>query len=165
MKFKSDKQRKAVMSSLNQTKSEKLSDRMKIKQEKKSDNWKDKKILSEQEVNLLKRRLNDGKIKNQEEIFGEDFESKELTQEQSKKGFDYLYNLWKSPTGKERVNNPMRYREQEILNNFDRIELREFHDISKYGQRPYYVPLYQAYSKDGDSMEYYIDSNGISIVG
>ena len=76
-----------------------------------------------------------------------------------------MYNLWKSPTGKERVNNPMRYREQEILNNFDRIELKEFHDISKYGQRPYYVPLYQAYSKDGDSMEYYIDSNGISIVG
>ena len=135
---------------------------------KSKDNFKDKKEFSDKDVNLVKRRLNDGKIKNQNEIFGNaegNFTNKELTKEQQQKGKEYLIDQWKTPNGVERKNNPMRYREQEILTNFDRIELKEYHDISRYGQKSYYVPLYQVYSKDGDSMEYYVDSNGVNIVG
>jgi len=134
----------------------------------KKENFKDKDTFSEKDVNLAKRRLNDGKIKKQDEIFGDaegNYTNKKLSDDQQRKGKDWLMNQWKSPTGVERKNNPYGYREQEILTNFDRIELKEYHDISRYGQRPYYVPLYQAYGKDGDSMEYYVDSKGINIVG
>lgn len=35
----------------------------------------------------------------------------EVTGEQSAKGFKWLYNLYKTPIGKERKNNPFGYRE------------------------------------------------------
>ena len=74
-------------------------------------------------------------------------------------------NLWKSPTGKERVNNPFGYREQEALEQFDHFALAGFHDASRYGQAPYYIPLYDVYMKDGEYGFQYYYNGEVSIVG
>lgn len=45
-----------------------------------------------------------------------------LTPEQNEKGYKWLMNQWKTPTGKIRKNNPFRQREQSILRHFDHFE-------------------------------------------
>lgn len=58
-------------------------------------------VITEKEVNLLKRRANAG------DKTAADFSPcVELTKEQSEKGFKWLYNLYKTPRGVERENNP-----------------------------------------------------------
>lgn len=88
----------------------------------------------------------------------------ELSPEQNKKGYDFLMGQWKTEKGKERVNNPFGYREQNILENFDRFTYCENYDSSRYGQNPFYLPVYRCYSKDGDSFEYYYDGK-VNIIG
>jgi len=124
----------------------------------------DKPVLTEREVNLLMRRINAGKIKPSDlskikRIY--DGEGIPLTPEQSEKGRRYLYNLWKTPRGKERKNNPFGYREEDIIDNLREIRLRDVY--SERGN--FYVPLYEAISKQGNSMEYYVSGGKISIVG
>jgi hypothetical protein len=126
-------------------------------------NFLEKDTLTEQEVLLAKRRLNDGKI-TQEQIFGKEFEPKQLTKEQTKKGKEWLDNQRKTPFGVERKNNPFGLREEEILDKMDRIELKEFHDASRYGQNSYYIPIYRVYGNEGDYFEYYYDGT-INIIG
>ena len=116
--------------------------------------------ITEKQINLLKNRANKG-----EKI---DFSSiwdnpPTLTEDQNKKGIDFLRNLHKTPTGKERQNNPFGYREVNILENFESFELAGFYDISRYGQRSFLVPLYNCNGKDG-SFQYYYDGK-VQIVG
>jgi len=74
-------------------------------------------------------------------------------------------NLWVTPTGAERKNNPFGYREEAILETFQTIRLAEVTDISLYhAPRPIYVPVYEVFGKD-DSFMYYLSGGKLSIVG
>jgi hypothetical protein len=96
-----------------------------------------------------------------------------LTPEQTAKGLAWLMNEWKTPTGKERVNNPFGYRETAILEDFKEFKLIGFYDCSRYGaifvpilySSKCYTPLYRVIAKEGNSFEYYYNFEGLSIVG
>ena len=76
---------------------------------------------------------------------------------------DWLFNLRFTSSGKERKNNPFGYREQEILENFERFELAGFYDTSRYGGVSYYIPIYDVCTKDGWCFQYYYDGKVINI--
>lgn len=115
--------------------------------------------LNEREVNLLKRRINDGKISYRE--LG--FIDYDLTADQVKKGYSWLMNQWKTPKGVERKNNPFSYREQHILQNMKTIRLTGFYNA---GNRymSYMTPIYSVYSNDM-KFDYIINGGKIDIVG
>ena len=121
--------------------------------------------ITEQEINLIKNRMNAGRL----DAEGKELvqwiwdNTPELTPEQNKKALDFLMNLWKSPTGKERVNSPYGYREQAILEKFSNLELAGFHDISRYGGSKFYVPLYNVVGNE-TSFQYYYDGK-VNIIG
>lgn len=88
-----------------------------------------------------------------------------LAPEQVAQGVKWLQNLWKTPTGKERKNNPFGYREQDVLSGGElTITLRYYYDVSRYGQRAHYIPLYEVTSSGG-TFEYYVWAGQIHIVG
>ena len=121
--------------------------------------------ITEKEINLIKLRMNNDKVDNftQEAI---DFiwdNSPQLTSDQNKKGIDYLRNLWKSPTGKERVNSPFGYREENVLETFEYFELRGFYDAGNQF-RKFYVPLYTCVGTDS-SFEYAFYGGKANILG
>ncbi len=115
--------------------------------------------LNEREVNLLKRRINDGKISYRE--LG--FIDYDLTADQVKKGYNWLMNQWKTPKGVERKNNPFSYREQHILQNMKTIRLTGFYNAGN-RFRSYMTPIYSVYSKDM-KFDYIIQGGEIEIVG
>lgn len=87
----------------------------------------------------------------------------QLSTAQNKKGYDFLMSLRFTPTGKERVNNPFGYREQNILDNFSHFELNSFYNAGN-AFVDFYMPLYECVSKDGGGFEYYYNGK-INIVG
>lgn len=114
-------------------------------------------VITEKEINLLKRRANAG------DITATNFwPCVEVTKEQSEKGFKWLYNLYKTPRGVERGNNPFGWREMNILdtwnNDTDRATFQGFYDAGGRG-RHHYVPCYEF-----GGMEYYV-CDGIQIIG
>ena len=121
--------------------------------------------ISEKEINLIKSRLNNDKADTEtKELVQWIWDNHpELTEEQNKNGIDFLMNLWKSPTGKERSNSPYGYREQDALKTFKYFELAGFYDISKYGGRKFLVPLYNVIG-EGSNFQYYYDRK-VNIVG
>lgn len=124
---------------------------------------KKKDTITEKEISLIKRRLNDGTYKSDEvyEMIGED--GKALTSEQQEKGKAWLMDKWKSSTGKERENNPFGYREQEILDKFKGIRLKEFYDAGNYGFHNY-TPYYEVEGNE-TSFEYVVKGGEVSILG
>jgi hypothetical protein len=121
-------------------------------------------VITEKQINLIKTRLNNGKVEETRDIVDYIWNNNpKLSGEQNSKGIKFLMNLWKSPTGKERTNNPFGYREQDALETFEYFELAGFSDISRYGQRGFYVPLYNVIGKDS-SFQYYYDGK-MNIVG
>lgn len=121
--------------------------------------------ITEKEINLIKLRMNNDKVdEDTQEIIDYIWDnSPQLTPDQNKKGIDYLRNLWKSPTGKERANNPFGYREQEALETFEYFELRGFYDAGNRYHK-FYVPLYICVGAE-TSFEYYISGGQVNIVG
>ncbi len=91
-----------------------------------------------------------------------DAEGINLTPDQVKKGFKYLYNLGFTPKGKKRSNSPFGYREYDIIENPKDIVLLDFYRPSFWNN--FRVPLYQAIG-GGTSMDYYVSGGEISIVG
>ena len=121
--------------------------------------------ITEKEINLIKMRMNNDKVDEAtQEVIDYIWEnSPQLTPDQNKKGIDYLRNLWKSPTGKERTNNPFGYREQDTLETFEYFELRGFYDAGN-RYRKFYVPLYTCVGKDS-SFEYAFYGGEVNILG
>lgn len=121
-------------------------------------------IIQEREIVLMRSLMNNNKEAataiyeawNEDEIG--------ITEEQGQKGYDFLMNQWKSPSGKERKNNPFGYREQHVLETFSHFTLHSLYDNSRYGGRPNLLPIYACYDKDGASFEYYYDEK-VNIVG
>jgi hypothetical protein len=121
----------------------------------------DNQLITEQQMKLLLKRLNSGEQMELSIIW--DGEIK-LTNEHIKKGLDYLLNQWKTPNGKERLNNPFGYREQKALETCETIYLQGFYDASRYGQKPFYIPLYLVSGNEGN-FEYHMQGGKINIVG
>lgn len=114
-------------------------------------------VITEREVLLLKRRANNGddEAANFYPSCGTEIE---VTEEQSVKGFAWLMNLYKTPTGKERKNNPFGYREMNILDNYKGERFQFVNNGNRW--RDYYIPIYSLCG-----MEYYVNSEGIQIIG
>lgn len=120
--------------------------------------------LSEKELNALKNHIN-RKPDDIEQLIDNVYQNEpELTIEQQKKGFKYLYNLGFTPTGKERKNSPYGMRERYIVQNPQSITLYGFHDAGNWFNT-FYVPIYSACGKDGTCMEYYVSGGKINIIG
>lgn len=118
-------------------------------------------VITEREVLLLKKRANNGDNEAANFYPGCDIEI-EVTEEQSAKGYKWLMNLYKTPTGKERKNNPFGYREMNILDNYkdERFQFVGFYNNGN-RRRDYYIPIYSLCG-----MKYYANSEGsIQIVG
>jgi hypothetical protein len=123
-----------------------------------------KKVITEKEINLIKNRINSGKVKFNDLNFEGIYEREiELTPEQTKKGLYYLKNLYITPAGRERKNNPYGWREIDALETF-----KNFYFIGYYnaGNSYYdlYVPLYVVNGNKTD-FEYYIGGGKINIIG
>ena len=128
-----------------------------------------KRTWSEKELNAFKRFISQdnqsaknalNEFHNNPLIY--DAEGINLTPDQVKKGFKYLYNLGFTPKGKKRSNSPFGYREYEIIENLKDITLLDFYRPSFFSD--FRVPLYSAYG-GGTSMDYYVSGGEISIVG
>lgn len=116
--------------------------------------------ISEREILLLKRRINNG-----ENIDLSDFYVREIEieTEQVEKGKKWLLNQWKSPLGKERKNNPFGYREQDVISDLQGFLFLGFYDVgNQYAKHN--EPLYMAYSKN-NTFEYYVNGGKINIIG
>lgn len=118
-------------------------------------------VITESEINLIRNRANKYQEAPKIEL---EYPGLELTPEQTKKGYDYLMDQWKSPTGKVRENNPFGSREEAILENFDRFTLVDFYDAGNAYHKSY-VPYYRVYSKDGDYFEYAYYGGEVHILG
>jgi len=116
--------------------------------------------ISERDILLMKRRMNannnDTSVREVLDYYTEIGENPRLDAEQTKKGYDFLMNLWKSPTGKVRTNNPFSEREQKVLENFSHFEFEGFMN----GQ-----PVYIVMAKNGSSFEYYYSGGSMKIIG
>ena len=112
-------------------------------------------FITEKEISLLKRRANSG---DKEAAFF--WPCVECTGEQTEKAYKWLKNLYVTPNGKERKNNPFGYREMNILDNWngEKAEFKGFYDAGRYGFHNY-LPVY-----DFGGMEYYV-CGGIQIIG
>lgn len=141
-----------------------LEQKVKIKPKTKIPDFVKNKVITEQQLNLLKRRLNDDKIK-QKDIFGENFDKIFLlTPEQTKKGLDFLENQRRTPTGAERKNNPFGAREEAVLDNFDRFEVNQFFDAGNQFVKSN-VPQFTVVAKDGSTFEYHFSRGKVNIIG
>lgn len=122
---------------------------------------KETKQVTEQQINLLKRRLNNGEKIDIQWIWDN---CPQLTNEQDKKGIKYLLNLLRTPAGKERKNNPFGFREIEALETFEYFELAGFYDCSRSGQKSFFIPIYNVV---GEKMcfQYHMFGGKINIVG
>jgi hypothetical protein len=121
--------------------------------------------ITEKEINLIKNRMNNDKVDEAtQQVIDYIWEnSPKLTPDQNKKGIEFLRNLWKSPTGKERTNNPFGYREQDTLETFEYFELRGFYDAGN-RYRKFYVPLYTCVGADS-TFEYAFYNGQVNILG
>ena len=127
----------------------------------------DKGYLTEREVLLLKGRLNNHGLDFHDIPFPEG--GFKLTPEQIEKGRSWLVNLWKTPRGKERKNNPFGYRETHVLEDFKEIRLLEFVDRANYYQAQMgmkaYQPYYWVIANDGSTFQYLVWAGEVEILG
>ena len=90
----------------------------------------------------------------------EEYAPYSITPAQTTKGFDWLFNLRFTARGKERKNNPFGYREESILDDFDRFELSGLYDVKSYPitlsvhDKHNYKPIYKVIASDEGSFEY-----------
>jgi len=115
------------------------------------------KTLTERELNLIKRRANDGKLD-----LCDLRDEYELSPEQCRKGFDWIMNQYKTPRGVERKNNPFGYREENVINTYKKITCVGFFDAGNV-HHSFYVPIYRAYGASG-TFEYYVAGGAINII-
>jgi hypothetical protein len=126
---------------------------------------KKKDTITESEILLVKRRLNDGTYK-YEDI--EDLNEKNLTPEQTEKRLKYLKNKGWGKTGKQRTTSPYGQREEQALETFEKFEFGGFTDDTNSYQIQSgihnYQPIYYVIGKDG-TFEYYMKAGEPYITG
>jgi hypothetical protein len=134
----------------------------------------EKGYLTENEINLMRRRLNqDGGGSNYAKLNVSEISFPEggfaISDEQTDKGIEWLINQWKGKTGRELPSNPFGYREQEIIEYFDCMGMRlgEFRLIQfknvKDSNYPFYIPVYRVKVKSHGFFDYYYYAGKIHI--
>lgn len=113
-------------------------------------------FITERQINLLKNRANRGEI-----IDFYDMQYIHITQEQAEKGIKFLLNLYKTPTGRARKNNPFSDKQAKVLETFVEFAFVGFYP-KRYGSASYNCPIYLVCGADGD-FEYYYDILGRTI--
>lgn len=109
-------------------------------------------VISEKDLNLFKSRQNRG-LCEYEDIEPLFLDYIALSDDQTAKGVNWLRDLYKSPSGKIRKNNPFGAREIDVLEGENiKINLCGFYDAGRYGCHNY-TPNYCVYSEKG-SFEY-----------
>nr|DAG23115.1 MAG TPA: hypothetical protein [Caudoviricetes sp.] len=115
-------------------------------------------VISEKDLNLLKNRINH-RLCEYEDIEPLFLDYVTLNDEQMAKAIKWLRNLYKTPAGKERKNNPFGAREISVLEGENiKIALCGLYDTGSYGCSNY-MPNYCVYSEKG-SFEYVPYCNG-----
>lgn len=127
------------------------------------------KTITEQQIGLIGRRLNrKADLKEVAKIY-EMAEAGEnevrVSQEQAQKGFNWLYNLYKTPRGIERKNNPFGYREQESIDSGLDYFTYDGHFDAGNMYVSWYSPIYTFHGKDGSGFQYYVAGGEIKIIG
>ncbi len=118
------------------------------------------KSISEQEMNLLKRRLNAGeKVEGLEYMIDDDIV---LEKSQISKGSKWIKNKYRTPKGKERANHPFGYREQEAIDTLKTIHFAGFHNPSFWVKN--YQPVFTVIGKD-TSFDYQLAGGELDILG
>lgn len=115
-------------------------------------------VISEKDLNLLKNRINHRlcKYEDIEPLF---LDYVALSDDQIAKGVKWLQNLYKTPAGKERKNNPFGAREIDVLEGDNiKIDFCGLYDAGRYGFMNY-MPEYCVYSENG-SFNYVPYCNG-----
>ncbi|HUS51174.1 MAG TPA: hypothetical protein VMZ91_13485 [Candidatus Paceibacterota bacterium] len=125
-------------------------------------NIKQRGTITEKELLLVKRRLNDGKTYKWEDV--EELTDLKLTPEQNQKGIAWLKNKGWGKTGIERSTTPYGYREEEALKNVKEIKLNSFTNRG-YGDVKNFVPVYDVYTKEGYGFQYIMKDDKPSIIG
>jgi|APSaa5957512535_1039671.scaffolds.fasta_scaffold00325_81 hypothetical protein len=114
----------------------------------------EKDVLSKHDIRLLQNAKNNGHHVNVHYD-----ETKAIEKEQENQAI-----AWLSKSAQQEV---MGYREKNIVENYSKITLRDFHDNNNAmkGQQSDFVPVWMVHG-DGDEMSYYQDKHGrISISG
>ncbi len=111
--------------------------------------------MKTQEVKLLFKRVNAKRVDFPQEIW-----DNPVTIEDPKQGIEFLIKQWKTPQGKERKNNPFGYREENVLENFEYLELAGYYEQ----RNGYKIPLYNVIGRES-SFTYYYDFTGLNIIG
>lgn len=119
------------------------------------------KELTEKEINLICRRLNNGQVEMSALEFNED--GYNITQEQTSKGLAWLVDQWKTPRGIERKNNPFGYREQEAIEKFTHFTLEYIFDAGN-SFRSWYVPVWGVHAPEA-GFQYYVKGGQPEIIG
>ncbi len=126
------------------------------------------KTITEKQILLIGRRLNNSKELGEElqKLFDlAPEEGLKVSTEQAQKGFDWLMNLYKTPTGAIRKNNPYGYREMEALDSGLNYFTYDGHfDAGTYGFS-WYAPIYSFVGKNGGTFQYYVKNGEIQIIG
>lgn len=118
-----------------------------------------KNTLTTKEVKLLFRRANNGEGAEFIQMVWDN--AKQITDPQQ--GINWFINLMKTPNGRERKNNPFGYREMNVVNNIEGINLiGSYNAGNKYFD--FFVPLYEVEGGD-DAFQYYFANGKINIVG
>lgn len=122
--------------------------------------------LTESEIQLVKTRMNSNKVKMSDYTFRDG--GYDLTPSQVEKGRKYLLDLWKTPSGQERKNNPFGYREQRALETFETIRLIDWYPAENYYMVQAgihnYQPYYEVVGKEQD-FQYTVVGGEVQILG
>jgi len=116
--------------------------------------------ISEQELNLLKRRLNAGeKVEGLEYMIDDEIS---LTGEQKAKGMKWILGQYRTPKGKVKESHPFGYREQEALDSMKNIYFAGFHNPSFFGKN--FQPVYTVVGKEAN-FDYQLAGGKLEILG
>jgi len=116
--------------------------------------------ISEQEMKLLKNRINAGeKIDGLD--YGEDIDYT-LPKGYEEKGMLWILRQYRTPKGKVKGNHPFGYREQDAIETMKKITFVGFHNSSFWGKN--YQPVYNVKGKDA-SFDYCLSGGKLEILG
>lgn len=115
-----------------------------------------KKVLTEQDIQLLCRRANAG------EQIPEITKEYKLTLEHTAKRLEWLKKQWKTPRGIERKNNPFGYREQETLETAKKMTFDGLYNNGN-ANINYYIPIYSVIGKKA-SFQYILNCGKVKVI-
>lgn len=124
---------------------------------------KQRKVITEQELKLVMRRLNDKVYTDTQVLDMISADSMELTPEHSQKGHEYLMDQWKTSEGIERKNNPFGYVEQAILKQFWEIRWAGIFNAGSMNM-VYHIPVYEVVCEDGETFKYHMAGGKVNVV-